>query len=233
MKNLFAVIIIITIFGCQGRADFSDNFLKAQTVNEESRFKKPPMPQYDFQKVNCPVTFGSSAYEVMQNRAFLSKNGLSPSLDILPQTPNWQIIDVSYAQKKAGIKDDKQKVLYCQVASILILRNNALLSQTSEHEKIAFYTKEYIENGGQSAGLLYYCLIALEGKLGTTEKNNYIRQISLRGHQLVSELKKSLPTKSELESPKADSLLVVGWHKMEDLISNEENYLKKLNAMLD
>ncbi len=233
MKNLFAVIIILNIFGCQGRSEFSDNLLKAQTFNEEKIFKKPPLPEYDFQKVNCPVSFGSSAFEVMQNREFLSKNGLSPSLDILPQKPNWQIIDANYAQKKAAIKDDRQKMLYCQVASILILRNNALLSQTSETEKIAFYTKEYIENGGQSAGLLYYCLVALEGKLSKSDKNNYIQQISSRGLLFISELKKNLPAKNELESPKADSLLVVGWHKVEDLISNEENYLRKLNAMLD
>lgn len=191
----------------------------------------------DLQKVFCSVDLGSAESDITNNRAFLFAHHISPNLEDYPTPPNWKHIDSIYQNTSFDTMTNQQKNIFQQVASIQILRNHALLTHSEEKEKIAYYTKMYLESGGKSAGLLFYCLVAMGDSLASTQKKSYVTTIASRSAQVTADIKNWMQNTQETlknqDFPEeVKKSLKTDFANLENIIKTEQAYVHKLQTML-
>lgn len=222
---LCSFILVIVLLSCNNNPSTADAAVPVQVLAE------------DLKKVYCPVDLGSAESDITNNRTFLFAHHLSPNLDDYPAQPNWQQIDSIYQNTSFDTLTNPEKTVLQQVASILILRNHALLAQPAEKEKITYYTKMYVESGGKSAGLLYYSLAALGDSLASAQKSAYINTVTNRSSKVVTDIKNWMKTTKETlkdqdfpEEVKAS--LKTDFANLENIVKNEQEFARKLQKMM-
>lgn len=228
--NYFCIIIIIfSLLNCNNDQNKTTATFKASVPTE--------IIAEDLKKVYCLVDLGSAESDITNNRTFLFEQHLSPNLDDYPEVPNWRQIDSIYQTAPFDTMTNSEKIVFQQAASILILRNHALLTQPTEKEKIKYYTKIYVESGGKSAGLLYYSLVALGDSLAATQKTTYINALLSRSAKVVSDLKNWMKnTKATLKDQdfpeEVKASLKTDFTNLENIIKNEQEFARKLKKMM-
>ncbi len=236
MKQKIVYVAFVTLFliGCQVEQN------KLSSISEENReaFLQAPIQKgnYEFQNIRVTYILGKSKAEQKENKDFLWSQGLPPAIDLaFPTDPNWRKWDEKYQTFISMNKQNSHLMLYRQVVSIHILRNHALLADVNEKKKIAFYTKEYIESGGISAGLLFYCFTSLKGEWSDLEINSYIKLVIPRiedaildGRNHISGIKKNAG-----ESAKAQKLMSFAATEFSKIFDEQDQYLSKLKKISD
>lgn len=233
MKKYFIFILAISaIIACT-----SDNTaLTSSPANLSKYFSKPISPKYDFQNTHCFVVIGSTESEIDHSINFLKKNGLPFPVQALPDKTNWKAFDSLYLNKDMSSFSVREKQLYEQVVSIVILRNHALLAEPNEYDKIKFYTDKYVTSSGNSSGLLYYCIKTLGGHLDYSEKERYINAVSKQSEATLNKLSEGVEiVRSKLANSNSemDSTRLIRQTKIALKIEEERKFLKQLKDMLN
>ncbi len=228
MKRITLILFFIGVL-------FAWNCTNNQTASNE------PIPKVilveDLQKVYCPVDLGSAESDITNNRTFLAAHDLSPNLDDYPEQPDWKYIDSIYQTAPFDTMTDSKKRVYQQAASILILRNHGLLTQFNEKEKIASYTKTYVDSGGKSAGLLFYCLVALGDSLPPTQKKSYVNAVVPRSSKVVTDIKNWMKTtqatlKDQDFPAEVKASLKTDFANLENIVKTEQLFASRLQRMI-
>jgi|GEM_PF-1766131 hypothetical protein len=235
MKTMLYLSVVLLFLGS----------CKQQSGEAASRELTPihePLPTNivteDLQKIYCPLDLGVVESDITNNRAFLFEQHISPNIDDYPEQANWQQIDSIYQSARLDTMPADKKRIVQQTAAIQILRNHALLSQPAEQEKIAFYTKTYIESGGKSAGLLYYCLAALRGTLPDAQQKQYIETVVSRSIRKMEEMKNWMQTtqenlKGQELPPEVQANLKTDFANLENIVQQEETFVRKLKGLAE
>lgn len=182
-KYTYYTAIIFLFLSCNSN---TINKEKEQVLLEQETSLDTISLPTDFKMAFCPIDFGTAESDIMNNRMLLVSRGLSPNIDDFPEQPDWQSLDSIYRIQKLDTLSDFQKNLLRQSGAVLILRNHELLADITQKEKIAFYTKEFVDAGGNSASLLYFCMQTLGNDLSTSQQKEYIEKVNQRASVVVN-----------------------------------------------
>ncbi|MFN7116251.1 MAG: hypothetical protein ACK4TA_05590 [Saprospiraceae bacterium] len=228
----FLLVICCITTACNHKPVTSEVEIPAESTPPAKSVTLPD----DFRAVHCAVNFGTIESEIIKNRSFLIKYNITPNIDAFPEKPDWKALDKMYQRVNFSKMSDYEQQLYKQVVAIQILRNHALLAETTEKEKIAFYTKAYVEAGGSSAGLLYFCLNAIGDTLDPTQKAAYIRAIKTKSAEVMQSYRnwidgtKKTIQQEQFKEEMADSL-EKDFAYIEEIMAIEQAFIERLEAM--
>ncbi|HMN90376.1 MAG TPA: hypothetical protein PKD70_13735 [Saprospiraceae bacterium] len=228
MKHLnviFFILLVVLCWQCRQKSSQADAISLAQVV----------LPK-DFREVFCPIELGNFESEIIKSRTFLMERGFPSAPEVFPEYPNWKPLDSIYQQQSFDMMSESERRLFRRIGSIVILRNHALLDFPAEKEKIAFYTTEYIEAGGNSAGLLYFCLQALGDYITAAQKKAYAEAVIMQSAEAIKKYEAWLErTKANVnpdEIPMPNNELKEDIANIERIIQMERAYAAKLRAGL-
>jgi len=155
--------------------------------------KKAREAAYDFQKINVPYDFGlpgeserliqgrlsgterrELSMRLKERRQFLIQQGFPLTVEeAVKRAPMpWREADRKYRAFVRNNPKPEYEQLFRRNASAYILRDLALLADHSPEgiKAIEYYTKELVNNGGESyTALLYYCIRAMKGNISVQE----------------------------------------------------------------
>lgn len=219
---LSSICVLLYVVNCFSQVSFLKNDTTSQLHNFNKSF------DYDFQDSDISYYAGKTIAEIDSTNAFLRSQGIPYSIKVaIPNSYNWQNWDKKYLKFKEENPNHKYINLYKRIASSYILRNHALLADVNQKEKIAFYTLEYIESCGEDAGLIYYCMRALQNHWNQKIIKELIIEVLPLIEHKINRLAKdiNIETKSELDKIKKDMFI--------EVYNREITYMAKLKKIIE
>lgn len=219
---LSSIYIFFCVVNCFSQVSFHKNDTTSQLHNINRR------QDYDFQDADISYYAGKTIAEIDSTNAFLRSQGIPYSIKVaIPNSYNWQNWDKKYLKFKEENPNHKYINLYKRITSSYILRNHALLADVNQKGKIAFYTLEYLESCGQDAGMIYYCMQALENYWDKKIITKLIIEVLPLAEQKINQLAKeiNIETKSELDKINKDMFI--------EVYNREMRYITKLKKIIE
>jgi hypothetical protein len=179
MKTIFFYLLLSCFFLSACNSSVSDKNPSTEHSEKAKVMQQAVfVPQeFDFQRIHIahnyslntdtPETLGNSEAGMKEfdlRRNFIASSGF-PIADpfILPTVSNynWRQWDAKYSEFVERNKTNKFLPIFKRIGSMIILKDMGLLAGKSKEEKdkISFYTKELLANGGSSnSGIMYIIL---------------------------------------------------------------------------
>ncbi|OJV13031.1 MAG: hypothetical protein BGO21_04690 [Dyadobacter sp. 50-39] len=251
---LLSTVIAVLLLACNATAPQENTPVDENAKMSEGMKRQPFIDtRYDFQRIrvphsyvlrsDTPATLGntkSGMAEFDRRREFVAASGFPVANPfVLPSADEsdwkkWNAKYTDYVKKNAL---HPYLPIFKRIASLIILKDMALLNGTSreEKDKISFYTKEMLDNGGgANTAISYYCLSVLKDTWPDDLVKKYadLSLAEMQRDRMTSSIKTDIQQMRTMresgEAPNLDSTFVSG---LEALLQQQNEFRSRLLAM--